>query len=209
MIETIINAVVSFVSSLGYIGIFVMTFLEGTFVPIPSEITLIPAGYLIVKGEFNFWITLFFSIIGTIGGALLNYFIAYYFGRKIIIKYGKYFLLDDKKLKRIESFFEKHGPFSAFIGRIIPGVKHFISFPAGLARMNIKLFCLYSALGGGIWVTIILLLGVFIGDNADKIKHHIHILTIGIIVISIAFTILYSYFYHHKSKKYKKTPNRH
>ena len=115
-----------------------MTFIESTFIPIPSEITMIPAGYLIGKGELNFFLVFLCSISGTVLGALTNYMIAYHYGRKLLVNYGKYFFLNTTKLVKIELFFRKYGKISTFFGRMLPGVKHFISFPAGLGKMNLR-----------------------------------------------------------------------
>src|SRR3954470_17961838 len=104
--------VVWFVESLGYFGLFIMTFIESTFVPIPAEITLIPAGYLVYKGEMNAILVWLFSTLGTIGGSLANYYIAYFFGRKLFINKGKYFFMNAAKLEAIEKFFHNYGAIS-------------------------------------------------------------------------------------------------
>ena len=150
-----------------------MTFVESTFIPIPAEITLIPAGYLFYKGEMNGMFVLFVSSIGTLGGSLVNYYIAYFFGRKLFSKKGKYFFINESKLKTIENFFANHGIISVFTGRFIPGVKHFISFPAGLAKMSIKSFCLYTLVSGIIWCAILIALGYLIGENEFLIKKYL------------------------------------
>ena len=132
--------IVWLVESLGYFGLFFMTFIESTFIPIPAEITLIPAGYLVQKGEMNGILVWICATLGTLGGSLTNYYIAYFFGRKLFISKGKYFFMDKTKLEAIERFFLNHGAISTFTGRLLPGVKHFISFPAGLAKMDKKIF---------------------------------------------------------------------
>lgn len=203
MIESILNAIVEFVSAFGYLGVFIMTFIEGTFVPIPSEITLIPAGYLVSQGGFSFYALVLCSILGTLCGALCSYYIAYKYGRQIIVRYGQYFFLDDAKLAKMEDFFKVHGPFSAFVGRIAPGVKHFISFPAGLAKMDVKLFSIYSALGGGMWVTLVIIVGYVIGDNADEIHHYMHEILLCVSAIIIVAIIFYVY-NHKKRRNHKK-----
>jgi len=134
--------IVWFVENLGYLGILIMTFVESTFIPIPAEITLIPSGYLVHKGEMDGLLVLLVSSIGTLAGSLANYYIAYFFGRKLFTNKGKYFFINRSKLEKIEKFFASHGAISVFTGRFLPGVKHFISFPAGLAKMDLKPFCL-------------------------------------------------------------------
>lgn len=173
------------VHKFGYIGIFFMTFIESTFIPVPSEITLIPAGYLIQKGELNGFIVTLVSVIGTLGGSLFNYYIAYHYGRKIIAKYGKYIFLNEAKLHKLEMFFEKYGSISTFVGKLLPGLKHFISFPAGLAKMNLKKFILFTTLGGGVWCSTLLLLGHLIGKNENLIQEYLQQINYAIFVLVI------------------------
>lgn len=163
--DAVVQWLVAFVEHLGVLGIFIMTFLESTFMPIPSEITMIPAGYLVQQGKMDLISVLLASIAGTVGGAYFNYWIARHFGRGLFLRYGKYFLMTPAKLKKLESFFDKHGAISTFIGRLIPGVRHYISFPAGLAQMNRRTFIIYTALGGAIWMTVLITLGYHIGEN--------------------------------------------
>lgn len=166
-IDAAIQWLVALVDHLGIGGIFIMTFLESTFAPIPSEITMIPAGYLVQQGKMSLVGTLLASICGTVGGAYFNYWLAKRFGRGLFLRYGKYFLMSPEKLQKIETFFEKHGAISTFTGRLIPGVRHFISFPAGLANMDLRKFFIYTALGGALWMSTLLALGYYIGANQD------------------------------------------
>ena len=190
--EEIFKLILNFVQTFGYIGIFIMTFIESTFIPIPSEFTLIPAGYLIAKGDMHLAPVLLSSIVGTLLGSFINYFIAYHFGRKLFINYGKYFFLKSGQLLKIELFFNKYGVISTFFGRMLPGIKHFISFPAGLAKMNLKLFTLYTFLGSLIWLSFLLYLGHVIGTNEELISTYIKRFNITIIIIVIfIFLLLY------------------
>jgi len=182
--------IVWFVESLGYLGIFIMTFIESTFIPIPAEITLIPAGYLVQRGEMNGLIILLISTLGTLGGSLANYYIAYFFGRRLFASKGKYFFMNKSKLDKIENFFLNHGAISVFTGRFLPGIKHFISFPAGLARMNIRSFCIYTFAGGIIWCSVLLTLGYIIGENELLIKKYLKQVNLALVVI-IASIIAY------------------
>lgn len=194
--------VVWFVESLGYLGIFIMTFIESTFVPIPAEVTLIPAGYLVHQGELNGYIVLLVSSLGTLGGSLANYYIAYFFGRKLFTTKGKYFFINTNKLKKIETFFANHGAISVFTGRFLPGIKHFISFPAGLAKMDIKKFSLYSFAGGAIWCAILIYLGYVIGENETLIKKYLKQINI-LLVILVSLLVIY-YLYRRKRGKTSK-----
>jgi membrane protein DedA with SNARE-associated domain len=129
------------------------------------------------------------SSIGTLGGSLANYYIAYFFGRKLFTNKGKYFFINQSKLEKIEKFFASHGAISVFTGRFLPGVKHFISFPAGLAKMDLKPFCLYTLLGGTIWCAVLISLGYVIGENEHLIKKYlkqaniIFLVLVGVLVL--------------------------
>ncbi len=190
MLHEIVDFIVKTVGDLGYIGIFVMMFLESTFFPFPSEVVMIPAGYLVYKGEMNMLIVLLCGIIGSLAGALFNYFLAIYVGRSILIKYGKYFFIKEKTILKAENFFSKHGHISTFSGRLIPAVRQLISFPAGLAKMNLLSFSIYTTLGATIWIVILTLLGYYIGDNEALIKEYLStiiyillgLITIGAII---------------------------
>lgn len=189
----------TFAHNTGYLGVFIMTFLESTFLPIPSEITMIPVGYLVYQGEMSMWLVIIASISGTISGSLLSYFIAYKYGRVLIERYGRYIFIKAEKLDAIEKFFNKHGAISTFTGRLIPGLRHFISFPAGLARMNLAQFCLYTGVGGGIWMTTLLLVGYFIGRNEERIHEILSSLTL--IFLAFAFLLIAYYIFKQRRKK--------
>lgn len=159
----IINFIVSTIGELGYMGIFFMMFLESSFFPFPSEVVMIPAGYLAYKGDMNIYIAIFIGILGSLAGALFNYILALKFGRAFIVKFGKYFFFKENTMKNMEIFFKKHGEISTFVGRLIPAVRQYISLPAGLAKMNILKFSFYTSLGAGIWVIILTIIGYYVG----------------------------------------------
>jgi membrane protein DedA with SNARE-associated domain len=166
LITTITEFLMHLVKDLGYIGIFIATLVESTFVPIPAEVTMIPAGINAGKGEMNYWLILLSSTAGVIVGSLVNYYIGFKYGRGFIVRYGKYFFLKPSFLDKVEVFFQKHGTFAAFSGRLIPGVRHYIAFPAGMAKMNMKTFIICTATGGLIWMWILLHLGYRAGQKA-------------------------------------------
>ncbi|MFK7968339.1 MAG: DedA family protein [Rickettsiaceae bacterium] len=176
-----------------------MTFIESTFIPIPAEITLIPAGYLVHKGEMNGILVLLVSTIGTLAGSTANYYIAYFFGRRLFTKKGKYFFMNQSKLEKIEKFFASHGAISVFTGRFLPGIKHFISFPAGLAKMDIKSFCVYTLLGGAIWCAILISLGYLIGENEFLIKKYLK--QVNFVLLILVSAIIAYYIWKRNSKK--------
>ncbi|MCT7615564.1 DedA family protein [Aliarcobacter butzleri] len=197
MLSNIINFIVETIGDLGYLGIFILMFLESTVFPIPSEVVMIPAGYLAHKGEMNIYIVILLGILGSLGGALFNYYFALKFGRKFLMKYGKYFLVSHESIEKTEKFFKNHGHISTFSGRLIPGLRHYISLPAGLARMNLFIFCLYTTLGATIWVIILTLLGYYIGDNEELVKEYLRYLIVGLL---LCLTLLGIWYY----KKIKK-----
>lgn len=191
----IITFIVNLVESWGYLGIFCMMFLESSFFPFPSEVAMIPAGYLVFQGKMNIFLAFFAGTFGSLMGAIFNYYLCYFFGRNLIDKYGKYVGIDDDKMQKFESFFNRHGEISTFNCRLIPGIRQYISLPAGLARMNIFRFSLFTTLGAGIWVAILLGLGYFLGQNETVLKEKLHIITIILLFFVILTFIIYFYFY--------------
>ena len=189
--EEIVNFLVETVGSLGYIGIFALMFLESSFFPFPSEVVMIPAGYLAFKGEMNLVLAVLFGIGGSVAGALFNYALASKFGRVFLIKYGKYLFIKEETLDKLEDFFDKHGHISTFNGRLIPGIRQYISLPAGLAKMHIGKFAFYTALGAGIWVIVLTVLGYFLGQNEDLIHKYLKEITIITLVVIAVITLIY------------------
>jgi len=183
---------VEVIHKLGYPGVFALMTLESTFVPIPSELVMPQAGYLAATGQMNFWIALVMATLGSVAGALINYGIAVKMGRPLILKYGKYFLCPPHKFEKMEKFFISHGEISTFTGRLILGVRHFISFPAGLARMHLWKFCFYTACGAGFWAAVLEAIGYVVGDKPELIKKYAHqagalafLLCVGLVTIYI------------------------
>ena len=178
-----------------------MMFLESSFFPFPSEVVMVPAGYLAYKGEMNIYFAIFSGIAGSLTGALFNYFLAVKFGRQFLIKYGKYFFIKEETISKMEEFFKSHGHISTFSGRLIPAVRQYISFPAGLARMNLIIFSIYTTLGAAIWVIILTLLGYYLGDNEALIKEYLRY----IIVVILLSLVVIAFIYYRKIKKSKET----
>lgn len=191
MIESFITALLHFVDTMGYIGLFIMAALESTFLPIPSEATMVPAGYLIYQGKMNAELAFISCVLGTLAGSLANYGIARYLGRRVLLRYQHILFINEEKLEKIEKFFIKHGPVSIFTGRLVFGVRHFISFPAGLAKMDLKKFCFYTLAGASIWVTVLLTLGYAFGGNEDKITHILPAIKVGAAALVIGFIFFY------------------
>ncbi|HNC41259.1 MAG TPA: DedA family protein [Nitrosomonas sp.] len=198
----IINWIVETVGMLGYAGIVIMMFLESSFVPFPSEVVMIPAGYLAFKGEMNLMIAILCGIVGSLSGALFNYYLAIKLGRPLLIRYGTYVMFNEDTLSRMENFFNRHGHISTFIGRLIPVIRQYISLPAGLANMNLVIFSLYTSLGAGIWVIILALLGYYIGENEVLIKAYLHNIIVVLLLFCIIGATLYYWRYQKKQKRF-------
>jgi len=189
MLHDIIGFIVSSVSSWGYAGIFVMMFLESSFFPFPSEVAMIPAGYLAHKGEMSLVLAFISGTLGSLLGAIFNYYLCYFFGREIVLKYGKFVGITHEKMDKFEAFFNKHGEISTFNSRLIPGIRQYISLPAGLAKMNIFRFCLFTTLGAGIWCAILLVVGYFLGSNPDK--QTLLAITIALLAVVAIISVIY------------------
>ena len=181
----------AFINQIGYLGIFIGMFLESTIIPIPSELIMIPAGIAASKGTMNIYIATIVGIFGNVAGAVFSYYLAASFGRAILLKIGKYFFVKPRTVTRIENFFKNHGPISVFIGRLLPGFRHFISIPAGIAKMNIKAFYVYTIAGSAIWTSVLSGLGFYIGENQELIGENLH--EIAWLCIGFCVLVLVSY----------------
>jgi len=170
---------VDLVQDLGLVGIIFMMFLESSFFPFPSEVAIIPAGYLAQKGQMNLVLVILAGTFGSLLGAIFNYYLAFFLGRKFIIKYGKYVFFTEEKMTKVEKFFIAHGSISTFSTRLIPVFRQYISFPAGLAKMPFGKFCFFTSLGAGIWVSVLAFLGYYFGENEDLIKKYLHLILFG------------------------------
>lgn len=205
MIEPVITFIVDTVQQWGYPGIVVMMFLESSFFPFPSEIVMIPAGYHVQQGDMNMALIIIMGIVGSWLGALFNYYLAVFFGRPFLMKYGKYLLISEVKFVRVEGFFRRHGEIGTFTGRLIPVVRQYISFPAGLARMNLAHFLFFTGLGAGIWVTILAWIGYIAGQNKELISRYSREATVLVLVSCMVIVALYVYFYRRKVRRARKT----
>jgi membrane protein DedA with SNARE-associated domain len=155
------------INHLNYWTITILMAIESSFIPLPSEIVVPPAGYMSAStGEMNIFLIILFSTLGCDIGALANYGLARWLGRPIIYKFansrmGHFFMLNEQKVFHAESFFQHHGAVSIFIGRLMPAVRHLISIPAGLARMKVSSFLIFTTLGSAIWNTILAVCGYY------------------------------------------------
>lgn len=171
--------------------------IESSFVPLPSEIVIPPAAYIASEpdSKLNIVLIIFFGTLGALLGATFNYFLAFFLGRPLVYKFaeskvGKLFLLSEEKIRKSETYFNNKGKISTFIGRLIPGIRHLISIPAGLARMNYGAFALFTVLGAFIWNVCLALMGYFAHGQADLINKYSHEFSI-IIVVLVGLAVVY------------------
>ncbi len=194
MIRELASDLVDLIFDWGYFGIFLLMTIESSFIPFPSEIVLIPAGFLASKGDMSMGMIMLSALGGSMAGAFINYFLALFLGRKILKKYGKYFFISGDALNKMDTYFQRHGHISTFIGRLVPGIRQLISIPAGLARMNLAVFSTYTALGAGIWALILVMLGYLIGENQQLIESYLKQITIGVLMTLVLLASWYIYY---------------
>jgi len=169
MLDSFIQWLLDLFRGMGYPGIVVLMAVESSILPLPSELVMPPAGYLAAKGEMSFAVAVLCGVLGSILGALANYGLALWLGRAFFLRLGKYVLITEKALDRSERYFAAHGEISTFLGRMLPVVRHLISIPAGIARMHLGRFIVFTGLGALVWCTILTWIGWFIGRREDVI----------------------------------------
>ena len=169
MLESFIHWLLERFRDLGYPGIVILMAIESSFLPLPSELVMPPAGYLAAKGELSFVLAIACGVVGSILGALANYGLAHWLGRAVVRRIGKYVWISEKSLERSERYFAEHGEISTFMGRMLPVIRHLISIPAGIARMDLVKFVTFTGLGALVWCTVLTWIGWFIGRKEDVI----------------------------------------
>jgi len=169
MLESFIQWLLDRFRDLGYPGIVILMAIESSFLPLPSELVMPPAGYLAAKGELSFVLAIACGVVGSILGALANYGLAHWLGRAVVRRIGKYVWISEKSLERSERYFAEHGEISTFMGRMLPVIRHLISIPAGVARMDLAKFVTFTGLGALVWCTVLTWIGWFIGRKEDVI----------------------------------------
>lgn len=187
----VINWLLNTLNAMGYPGIFALMAMESSVIPIPSELVMPPAGYLAHQGDLNIWMVILMGTLGSLAGAYANYFVSHWLGRPLVLKYGKYVWITEKKFAKVESFFLRHGEISTFIGRLLPVVRHLISIPAGISGMNHIRFSLYTLAGAGLWCTILTWIGYFIGKEQALIMKYSHQAVIGVFIFSAILVAVY------------------
>ncbi|HXY39511.1 MAG TPA: DedA family protein [Vicinamibacteria bacterium] len=153
------------IGQLGYPGIVVLMAIESSVIPVPSELVMAPAGYLAATGRMSFALALACGILGSLIGSYANYWVAARLGRWVFVRYGRWVLLTEHSLARTERFFERHGPIAVFLARLLPVARHLISIPAGIARMPLGRFFVYTGTGAGLWWLVLMVIGWVIGKE--------------------------------------------
>jgi membrane protein DedA with SNARE-associated domain len=199
--HALLTWLVETIGNLGYPGIFLLMAMESSIVPVPSELVMPPAGYLAQQGQMHIGLAILAGTLGSLVGAYANYFAAQYLGRPLLYRYGKYVLVGPEKLQRMETFFQRHGEISTFIGRLLPVIRHLISIPAGLSGMNHLRFSLYTLAGAGIWCTILAWIGYIIGENQQLIMQYSHQALLWVVVASAALIAGYIWWQRRYGKK--------
>jgi membrane protein DedA with SNARE-associated domain len=186
--------------AVGYLGVLIAMAIESAMVPLPSELILPYAGFLIsdpsqieplTKGPWNFWIAVVAATIGNTLGSLVAYAIGAYGGRPFLERYGKYLLIRPHEIELADSFFAKHGAATVFIGRLLPIVRTFISFPAGVARMPLGRFITYSTVGAFLWSMLLIYAGMLLGANWVHIRELLQPFDLAIAIAVVLMVVLF------------------
>jgi membrane protein DedA with SNARE-associated domain len=192
---------VSIISSSGYGGIFLLMTLESMVLPVPSELVMPFVGFLVADGKISLWIAILVTTIASITGSLISYFVAYIGGKPLIQRFGKYVFLDTGELDWTERWFHKQGSWTIFVSRFIPVIRHLISIPAGLGKMNIWKFITATVVGATLWNTFLLYIGIQLRERWElvhKYSRQLDVLMVLVIVVGIGY-----YVYRHVRKHRK------
>ncbi len=194
ILRAIISWLVDTIGRMGYTGIISLMFLESSFFPFPSEVVMPPAGYLAWKGEMSLFWVLASGIFGSILGALFNYWVALKLGRPFLLRWGKYFFVSQDSIQKADEFFLKHGHISTLIGRLLPVIRQYISLPAGIARMPLRIFTFFTTLGAGIWVCVLTLLGYILGEHQELFSKYYRLITLACVLLALGIILVYVLF---------------
>jgi len=178
MVEKIISLLAGFIiatiSHLGYGGVVLLMAIESACIPLPSEIIMPFSGYLVFTGQMNLWLVGLAGAVGCVLGSLVAYYAGAYGGRPFIVKYGKYILISHHDLDLADRWFQRHGDITIFVGRLLPVIRTFIAFPAGIARMDLWRFNLYTFVGSYIWSVALAWVGMKLGENWNTLGVYFH-----------------------------------
>lgn len=184
-----------YMANLNYFTIALLMAIESTFLPLPSEIVIPFAAYKAGQGDLNVFIVVLMGTVGALTGSLINYTLAYYLGRPIVYRFagsrlGKMFLLSEEKVKHAEEYFIRNGKTSTFIGRLVPGIRHLISIPAGLAKMNLRDFMLFTFIGAGMWNIILAIIGYYLYAVREQIFPYVGHILLAVGIIFVVYLIV-------------------
>ncbi len=191
----------STISQLGYAGIFFLMMLESMIVPVPSELVMPFAGFLVAQGSFNAVLVILASTLGSITGSLIFYYIGKTGGHTLVQRYGKYVLVDTEDIRKTEAWFKKRGDLTIFLARLVPVVRHLISLIAGIGKMNVKKFTMYTILGAALWNGILTYLGMLLGQHWNEVSQYLENLDLVIIILLIVGCLYFVYRHLEKSEK--------
>jgi membrane protein DedA with SNARE-associated domain len=195
LVEKIITLLAGFIigtiSRLGYGGIVLLMAIESACIPLPSEIIMPFSGYLVSTGEMNLWLVGLAGAVGCVLGSLVAYYAGAWGGRPLVEKYGKYVLISHHDLNLADRWFQRHGDITIFVGRLLPVIRTFIAFPAGIARMDLWRFNLYTFVGSYIWSLGLAWIGMKLGEHWNTLGVYFHRFDAAIGVILLAGIIWY------------------
>ncbi|MCX6822630.1 MAG: DedA family protein [candidate division SR1 bacterium] len=200
--EFLATYITAFIHQTGYITVFLGMMMESMIFPVPSEAIMPFAGFLIAMKQFSLRGVILISTAGSIVGSLISYAIGYYGGKPFIRKFGKYFLLDQEELEGTEHFFKKRGSITILISRFIPVVRHLISLPAGMGKMNLTKFIVYTLVGAGLRNTFLALVGKYLKENRELVMKYSKIVDVVVLVILVG--IVARFVYRQVSKRMKR-----
>jgi membrane protein DedA with SNARE-associated domain len=203
-LERLFFVIKDIISQLGYFGISGGMLIESMCIPLPSEVVLPLAGFMVADGTLNFFWANIAVAIGSLTGSLIAYFVGYYGGRPFILKYGKSFFISEEKFDKADHIFNKYGGAAVFFGRLLPIIRTFISLPAGIARMNLKKFILFSLTGMLPWNAILIYLGYKFGANYETVVRPVFKKFENVVIVLIILAILFLIYHSISSKRKKK-----
>jgi membrane protein DedA with SNARE-associated domain len=189
VVVELVALITQIIASTGYLGVFFLMILESAVMPVPSEIVMPFAGFLVSSGQFNLWYVVLAGTVGNVVGSLVAYFVGLYLGRGFILRYGKYILLEKKYLLLTENWFKRYGEKTVFFCRMLPVVRTINALPAGIGKMNLKKFIIYTFIGSIPWNFALTYIGVVLGKNWNLISDYSHILDILVGAILVGFII--------------------
>lgn len=202
--EALIAWITELYSGLGYLDIVVLMALESSLFPVPSELVMIPAGYLAATGQLDPFLCVLAGAVGSVIGASANYLLGAYVGRAFLLRYGKYLLIDAAKYAEAEQLFLKNAYLATFIGRLLPVIRHLISLPAGIFSMAWTPFLLITAAGAALWCAVLVAVGYYVGEPAVAMfREYLHEVTLVVVAALVVFA---AWFLFHGRRRKERSP---